>query len=124
MGNNRSLSGIDGNKNIKGVKRHVVVDKNGFLLAVMVPIACVHDSKATYLLVRYLRELCCNIKITLTNAGYRGEIVDKIKIVFGYILEVVVSGDKVNLNQLEKDGLRKGYLHGLTTIEDSAETMN
>lgn len=28
-GNNRSLNGIDGNKKVKGVKRHVVVDKNG-----------------------------------------------------------------------------------------------
>ena len=45
-GNNRSLSGIDGNKKIKGVKRHVVVAKNCFLLTVMVTIACVHDSKA------------------------------------------------------------------------------
>lgn len=47
-GNNRSLNGIDGNKKVKGVKRHVVVDKNGFLLPVMVTIACVHDSKAAY----------------------------------------------------------------------------
>ena len=45
-GNNRSLSGIDGNKKIKGVKRHVVVAKNCFLLAVMVTIACVHASQA------------------------------------------------------------------------------
>lgn len=27
-------------------------------------------------------------------------------------------------NQLEKDGLWKEHLHGLTTIEDSVETMN
>lgn len=46
LGNHRSLSGgIDGNKKVKGVKCHVVVDKNGFLLAVMVTIACVHNSK-------------------------------------------------------------------------------
>ena len=74
----------------------MVVDKNGFLLAVMVTIACVHDSKAAYLLARYLRELCCKIKVILADAGYRGEIADRIKTTFGYILEVVVSGDKVN----------------------------
>ena len=74
----------------------VVVDKNGFLLAVMVTIACVHDSKAAYLLARCLKELCCNIKIILADAGYRGEIAEKIKNAFGYILEVVISGDKVN----------------------------
>ncbi len=51
-GDNRSLNGIDGNKKVKGIKRHVVVDKNGFLIAVMVTIACVHDGKAAYLLAR------------------------------------------------------------------------
>ena len=94
-GDNRSLNGIDGNKKVKGVKRHVVVDKNGFLLAVMVTIACVHDSKAAYLLARCLRELSCNIKVILADSGYRGEIAEKIKNAFGYILEVVVSGDKL-----------------------------
>ena len=28
-GNNRSLKSYDGNKKIKGIKRHIVVDKNG-----------------------------------------------------------------------------------------------
>ena len=90
-----SCKGIDGNKKVKGAKRHVVVDKNEFLLAVMVTIACVHDSKAAYLLARCLRELSCNIKVILADTGYRGEIAEKIKNAFGYILEVVVSGDKV-----------------------------
>lgn len=89
---NRSLNGIDGNKKVKGIKRHVVVDKNGF--PVMVTIACVHDGKAAYLLARCLKELCCNIKVILADAGYRGEVVDKIKRAFGYMLEVIVSGDK------------------------------
>ena len=31
--------GIDGNKKVKGIKRHIAVDKNGFLLAVMVTVA-------------------------------------------------------------------------------------
>ena len=48
-GNNRSLNGVDGNKKVKGVKRHIVVDKNGFLIAVMVTVANIHDSKAAYL---------------------------------------------------------------------------
>lgn len=62
-GDNCSLNGIGGNKKIKGIKRHVVVDKNDFLLAVIITITCVHDSRTAYLLVRYLREICCNIKI-------------------------------------------------------------
>jgi len=55
-GNNRSLKSYDGNKKIKGIKRHVVVDKNGFLLAVMVTVAHIHDSKAVDMLMRVLRD--------------------------------------------------------------------
>ena len=74
----------------------MVVGKNGFLIAVMVTIACVHDSKAAYLLARCLKELCCNIKVILADAGYRGEVSEKIKNAFGYLLDIIVSGDKVN----------------------------
>jgi putative transposase len=72
-GNNRSLNGIDGNKKIKGIKRHVVVDKNGFLIAVMVTIANNHDCKAAYLLMRALKELCVSLKVILADGGYRGD---------------------------------------------------
>jgi transposase len=46
-GNNRAMSGIDGNKKVKGM----IVDKNGFLIAVMVCVANIHDSKAALLLM-------------------------------------------------------------------------
>ncbi|MGX5686877.1 transposase [Chryseobacterium cucumeris] len=48
-GNNRSLNGFDGNKKVKGIKQHVVVDKNGFLLSIMVTVANVYDGKAVEL---------------------------------------------------------------------------
>ena len=51
-GNNSSLSGVDKNKKVKGIKRHIVVDKNGSLIAVMVTIANVHGSKTACLLMR------------------------------------------------------------------------
>ncbi len=54
--NNRALNGFDGNKYVKGIKRHVITDKNGFLIAVMVTVANVHDSKAALLLMRVLKE--------------------------------------------------------------------
>jgi len=53
-GDNRSFNGINGNKQIKRVKRHIVVAKNGFLLEVMITIACIYDSKVAYLLVNTL----------------------------------------------------------------------
>lgn len=41
LGNNVALSGVNGNKKVKGIKRHVIVDKNGFLIAVMVTGNCI-----------------------------------------------------------------------------------
>ena len=93
-GNNRSLNGIDGNKKIKGIKRHVVVDKNGFLIAVMVTIANIYDGKAVSLLMWVLKELCSSVKVIFADNGYRGEVIETVKKTFGYLIEVITGGYK------------------------------
>ena len=85
-GNNRSLNGFDGNKKVKGIKRHVVVDKNGFLLAVMVTVANVYDGKAVALLMRTLAYFLSPVKVILADGGYRGEIIEQVKNKFGYLM--------------------------------------
>jgi len=92
-GNNRSLNGFDGNKNVKGIKRYIVVDKNGFLLAIMVTVANVHDSKAVLLLMRTLKYFLCPIKVILADDGYRGEIIEQVKSSFGYVIQVIMRSD-------------------------------
>jgi transposase len=92
-GNNRSLNSYDGNKKVKGIKRHVIVDKNGFLIAVMVTVAHIHDSKAVILLMRVLKEMLCSIKIIIADGGYRGELAEQVKRCFGYIIQVVMRSD-------------------------------
>ncbi|KAA6328615.1 hypothetical protein EZS27_022503 [termite gut metagenome] len=76
---------------VKGIKRHVVVDKNGFLIAVMVTIANIHDSKAAYLLMRILKELCSSVKTIIADGGYRGELAETLRKTFGYVLQVIIS---------------------------------
>lgn len=93
-GNNRSLKGFDGNKKVKGIKRHMIVDKNGFLLSVMVTVANVHDSKAVELLMRTLAYFLSPIKMILADGGYRGEITEQIKTRFGYLIKVVMRNDE------------------------------
>ena len=92
-GNNRSLNSFDGNKKVKGIKRHAIVDKNGFLIAIMVSVAHVHDSKAVLLLMRVLKEFLCSIKVIVADGGYRGEIAEQVKKGFGYIIQVVMRSD-------------------------------
>lgn len=91
---NKALNGIDGNKKIKGIKRHVIVDKNGFLIAVMVTVANVHDSKTAYLLMRILKNLCSSVKTIIADGGYRGQLTENIRNTFGYVLQVIISGYK------------------------------
>ena len=93
-GNNRSLNGFDGNKKVKGVKRHVVVDKNGFLLAVMVTVANIHDGKAAELLMRVLTYFLTPVKVILADGGYRGEVVERIRDKLGYLIRVVMRNEE------------------------------
>jgi len=93
-GNNRSLKGFDGNKKVKGIKRHMIVDKNGFLLAIMVTVANIHDSKATEFLMRTLSYFLSPIKIILADGGYRGEIIEEVKNKFGYVINVITRNDE------------------------------
>ena len=95
-GNNRSLNGYDGNKKVKGIKRHIAVDKNGFLIAVMVTAHSLHDSKAATLLIPVLKELASGIKLIIADGGYRGKLAEQIKKTFGYIIQVVMRTDKEN----------------------------
>mgnify|MGYP000317156629 CR=1 FL=1 len=90
--NNRSANDIDGNKKVKGIKRHVIVDKNGFLIAVMVTVANIHDSKAAMLLTSILKELCSSIKTIIADGGYRGQLAENIRNTFGYVLQIIISG--------------------------------
>lgn len=99
-GNNRSLNGIDGNKKVKGIKRHVVVDKNGFLIAIMVTVANVHDGQAALQLMRVLKNLWSSVKVILADGGYRGEIIEQIKRSFGYLLQITLRTDR-NIFQIQ-----------------------
>jgi transposase len=92
-GNNKALNSYDGNKKVKGIKRHVIVDKNGFLVAVMVTVAHIHDSKAVMLLMRVLRDMLCSVKVIVADGGYRGEIAEQVKKGFGYLIQVVMRSD-------------------------------
>lgn len=93
-GNNRSLNGIDGNKKVKGIKRHVMVDKNGFLIAIIVTVANIHDWQAALQLMRVLKNLWSSVKVIIVDGGYRGEIIEQIRKNFGYLLQITLRTDK------------------------------
>ena len=85
--------GVDGGKKIKGRKQHIVTDTLGLLLVVVVHAANVHDSKAAQEVLSRLRGRFNRLSKIFADGGYRGELVDNVKNIFGWILDIVLRSD-------------------------------
>ncbi|MDV7352046.1 IS5 family transposase [Rhodococcus oxybenzonivorans] len=70
----RSSRGWDGGKRTNGVKRHVAVDVNGLLLAVVVTAASIQDRDAAHRLKTALRGRCSTIRLVWADGGYPGRL--------------------------------------------------
>lgn len=69
-----SVKGVDGNKHIKGIKRHIAVESLGLPLDVIITTANVHDSKAAYQLVPITVSKYSTVKIIKADLGYKGSL--------------------------------------------------
>jgi putative transposase len=91
-----SVKGIDGGKKVKGRKQHIITDTMGLLLSVSVHSANVHDSKAAMSVIEKLRYKFPRLLKIMADGGYRGELTDKVKSSFGWILDVVLRKDRTS----------------------------
>jgi len=81
--------GFDGGKRVKGRKRHIVTDTLGFLLAVLVHPAGIHDSqRAPHLLQRMLRKVP-RMQVIFADQGYSGTPEGLLWRCFGWLLHLV-----------------------------------
>jgi putative transposase len=85
--------GIDGGKKIKGCKRHIIVDTMSLLLAVVVHAANEHDIKGAFDVIALLRFRFNRLIKIIADGGYRGELIEKTKTTFGWILEIALRKD-------------------------------
>ena len=90
-----ATSGFDGGKKIKGRKRHVAVDSNGWLLAVLVTAASVQDRDAGHRLVALLRERFSTITLVWADGGYAGRLVAWAAAVLALTVTVVKRSDNL-----------------------------
>ena len=83
--------GYDGGKRIKGRKRHVLVDTEGFLLKVKVHSAKVFDRDGIKLVLEDAKELLPQLKKLWLDAGYDGKEkgADWVRQVLGWNAEIV-----------------------------------
>lgn len=63
------------------------------LLAVVVHAANLHDSKAAIRVIKLLMGRFNRLVKILADGGYRGELIEKTKNTFGWVLEVVLRTD-------------------------------
>ena len=85
--------GIDGGKMTKGRKRHIIVDTMGLLMAVVVHVANIHDSKTVPFILSELKFRFSIFVNIIADGGYCGELAGNTKKVFGWILEVILRKD-------------------------------
>ncbi len=85
--------GIDGGKKVKGRKRHIITDTMGLILAVVVHAANEHDSKAALKVIEQLRGRFSRMVKIVADGGYRGELMENTKRIFGWVLEVILRSD-------------------------------
>jgi transposase len=86
--------GVDGNKKVKGRKRHTMTDGLGLLLAVVVTAANVADSQGLRLLLEKVKSRDLNLErlyLIYVDGGYPGfDLVKWVMDCFGWILEQVL----------------------------------
>jgi putative transposase len=88
------LRGYDGNKKIKGRKRHIITDTNGWLLSVIVHAANEHDSQTGFEVMETLEHRFQRMRKIYADGGYRGELIDNVKQQFKLDMEITLRSDK------------------------------
>ena len=86
-------TGYDGGKKIKGRKRHIIVDTMGLLLTVIVSAANIHDSQAAMEVISSLKYRFVRMVKIVADGGYRGELIEKVKMALNWTLEIVLRKD-------------------------------
>lgn len=82
------LRGIDGNKKIKGRKRHLVVDTMGNMVTNIVHVANIHDSQGAHLVMKNMNENIYGLKTIFGDSGYRGQLIEMAKQKYDYTLKI------------------------------------
>ena len=81
--------GFDAGKKVKGIKRHIIVDTMGLILAVVIQSASVQDRDGAMSVIDKLIENWRKVKKIFADCGYAGMLIDKVKDNFKIEFEIV-----------------------------------
>jgi putative transposase len=81
--------GIDGNKKIKGKKRHALFDTLGLLLIIFVSAASMSDTEAGETVLSQARTKLKRLKLIWADEGYKQGLVDWVRKMCNFVLDIV-----------------------------------
>ncbi len=84
------VRGYDKGKQVKGRKRHILVDTTGLLLLVIVTVASIQDRDGAKLLLARLGGSCKKLRRIWVDGGYRGQLLTWVTDRFHFHLKVVL----------------------------------
>ena len=86
----KGIRGYDAGKQVKGRKRHILVDTMGLLLMVLVHAADIQERDGAKLLLNKAKGCFTRLCLIWADAGYRGQpMMDWVRNTHGWILEIV-----------------------------------
>ena len=88
--------GYDMGKKTKGIKRHALVDTNGWLLALMILPANLQDPAGARTLFESLKTQFPRLKKIWADGIYGGTLITWLHALCGWVLEIVKRTDKAN----------------------------
>lgn len=94
--------GFDAGKKIKGIKRHIIVDTLGMILAVVIQGASVQDAVGAPSVIKNMKESWIKVIKIFADGAYRGTLIDKIKIAFNIDIEVIKRNEQHKFMVLPK----------------------
>jgi putative transposase len=89
------IRGYDAAKKVKGRKRHILVDTIGLLLIVIVHSANIQDRDGAKLVLEQVKGTFSRLELIWADAGYSGQLIDWVKGMCGWILEIVKRSDDI-----------------------------
>jgi len=83
------VRGYDAAKKVKGRKRHILVDTIGLLLMVVVHTANIQDRDGAKLVLAKVKGCFPRLQLIWADGGYAGKLVDWVKTVCHWVLDIV-----------------------------------
>lgn len=85
----KGVRGYDAGKKVDGRKRHILVDTLGLLLLVVVHTADIQDRDGAKLVLEEAKQFLSRLLLIWADGGYAGKLVDWVKDVCDWTLEIV-----------------------------------